>query len=268
MKSAPALFYIITLFFAFGCSKYQKVMNGDDVKAKVRMADSLYAVEEYDRAKVLYNEGKNAYLPQEDSRRVLYHLAYCEFYTDEKYLAAYHFNRFYESYPYSSQAEDALYMNAVCQYDVSPKYSLDQSSTKKAINAYQLFVSRFPNSEKVEGCNSKIDELRLKLETKAFENAKLWHQILDYKSAVTALNNFIENYPASNFREEAEFLIVESSYLLATMSVPKKKLERFNEALDNYRDFKADYPQSNFGEKADKIEKQIVEELKLQKANG
>lgn len=250
---APFLTVLMALLVFASCSKYQKVVNGDDIQAKVAMADSLYKKKDYDRAKALYNEAKNVFLAGEDQRRVLLHLAYCEYHTKEKFLASYHFNRFYESFPYSAQAEEALFMKAMCDYEASPKISLDQRSSTKAIAAFQLFASKYPTSERVAECNTKIDELRDKIEFKEYKNAKLWHQIMDYKSAVWALNNFVDDFPGSSYREEAEFLILESSYKLAELSIESKKEERYNQALEYYNSFRESYPKSSYLNEAKKI---------------
>lgn len=268
MQRHLILLYIVVLA-ASSCNNYQKVLNGDDPMRKIAAADSLYNLEEYGRAKMLYDAVKGAYMPAQESRKILFRLAQSEFHTAEYYLASYHFNRFFEQYPYSGDAEEALYMHAFCQYQVSPKTSLDQNSTTKAIQSFQLFASRYPNSERIAQCNQYIDELRSKLEDKAFSNAALWHQIEDYKAAVTALGNFITDYPASQYREEASFLLVESNYLLATLSVPSKKEERFNNAKLAYRNFIVTYPNSAHTSELNIILSKIEQELKkLNNENG
>nr|MBK9652583.1 hypothetical protein [Bacteroidota bacterium] len=57
-----------------------------------------------------------------------------------------------------------------------------------------------------------MDELRLKLETKAFKNARLYYQIEDYKAAIISLNNVVKDYPYSAYKEECLFY-TKSSYI-------------------------------------------------------
>lgn len=57
-------------------------------------------------------------------------------------------------------------MAAYCKFLDSPAYNLDQESTYDAIKELQLFVNRYPNSDRVEECNKYLDILRDKLEKK------------------------------------------------------------------------------------------------------
>jgi outer membrane protein assembly factor BamD len=45
-------------------------------------------------------------------------------------------------------------------------------------------------------------------------SAKLYYNLGDYKAAVIALNNSIEQFPETKYREEIMFLILKASYLL------------------------------------------------------
>ena len=242
---------IALIFFALvSCSPYQKVLNGDDYDAKYTYANDLFEKEQYAKAIPLYEELKRVFLGKDKMRVILLNLAYCEFNTNQLYLATYHFKQFYEAYPLAPQAETAFFMHCKCQYTLSPKHSLDQQSTQKAINAFEKFVATYPDSEKVNECNALIDELSIKIEEKAFISAKLYYNIGDFKAAVWALNNFIKDNPGSSFREEAEFLVLESAYKLAKNSVQKKKEERYVETVEYFKSFKKHFPESKFLDKA------------------
>jgi outer membrane protein assembly factor BamD len=86
-----------------------------------------------------------------------------------------------------------------------------------------------------------IMELRSKLEQKAFDNAKMYYQMENYKSATVALENMLREFPESPHKEEIEFLIIKSSYLLAVNSIDTKKEERFNATIESYHKFVDDY---------------------------
>ena len=51
--------------------------------------------------------------------------------------------------------------------------SLDQKETLTAIDKLQEFINSYPNSEKMSDANDLVQELRIKLELKAFEIANL-----------------------------------------------------------------------------------------------
>jgi outer membrane protein assembly factor BamD len=106
-----------------------------------------------------------------------------------------------------------------------------------------------------------IDELRLKLEQKAFDNAKLYYLTENYKSATVALENMIKDFPDSPHREEIEFLIVKSSYLLAINSVASKKEERLNNTIEYYHNFVDHFQDSKYIKKAEDFYADALREL-------
>ncbi|MGB0431651.1 MAG: outer membrane protein assembly factor BamD, partial [Bacteroidia bacterium] len=189
------------------CSEYQKVVNSDDYTLKLETANKLFGEEEFNKALPLYEELRRIFLGQDQMKTILYNLAYCEFNMEQYFLASYHFKQFYDSYPYSKNSEDALFMHSKCLYTTSPKSSLDQQSSQKAINAFEKFTNTFPDSEHVAECNKIIDELRSKIELKSYQTAKIYHKIQDYKAAVWALGNFTRDNPGSKYEEEARFLM-------------------------------------------------------------
>ena len=105
------------------------------------------------------------------------------------------------------KSEEVAFMNAHCYYLESPSYSLDATNTYKAIGELQYFIDKYPNSERVDKCNSLIDNLRDKLENKAFHNAKLYYDREDFSRF--ALNNVVNDFPDTDYREEAFFLILD-----------------------------------------------------------
>jgi outer membrane protein assembly factor BamD len=128
----------------------------------------------------------------------------------------------------------------------APNFSLDATNNYKAIKALQTFVNKFPASDKVEKCNELLDELRAILSKKAFENAKQYFVTENYKSAIIALENVLIDFPSYSNREEAHFLIVKSSYLLAKNSISTKVVDRLKATLDAYKQFKDNYPESKY----------------------
>jgi outer membrane protein assembly factor BamD len=126
-------------------------------------------------------------------------------------------------------------------------------NTFKALESLQLYVNLYPESEKIEECNGLIDLLRAKLELKSYEAAKLYYNIGEYKSAVIAFENSINDYPDSKYREEMEFLSIKSGYLYAKNSIASKQKERYELALGYYQEFIKDYPDSDFLNEAENI---------------
>ncbi|MBI3142748.1 MAG: outer membrane protein assembly factor BamD [Bacteroidetes bacterium] len=256
-----ALFFVAALT-GTACSEYQKMLNSEDYPGKFELANQLFADGKYGKALPLYDELKRIYLGQEQMKLIIYNLAQCEFETEQYYLAAYHYKQFYDSYPFAKQAEDALFLHCKCLYTTSPKESLDQSSAQKTISALESFALAFPDSDKILEANKLIDELRRKQEEKAFKTASLYHKIENYKAAVWALGNFNRDYPGSIYEEQAMFLVLESAYLYARVSVRKKQEERYIEFIEYYKGFKNAFPSSKLLKKAKEYLDNAQNELK------
>src|SRR3546814_2653565 len=130
---------------------------------------------------------------------------------------------FTETFQDSEHTEDCYYMMAFCYYKDSPIYSLDQSSTLKAIEQFQLYLDLYPASVKVDECNRFIDELRDKMERKSYENAQLFYTIGYYPAAIISLKHSLRQFPDTDFREAIEFLILKRNYLYAKNSIRSRK---------------------------------------------
>ena len=158
-------------------------------------------------------------------------------------------------------------MHAYCYYLDSPQFTLDQTNTLKALNELQLFVDQYPYSKRVEECNQLIDKLRFKLETKDYQNAKLYFRMEEYRAAYTAFRNIVKDYPSTVYREESLFLAFKSAFMLAENSIESKKSERYAMALSSYSEFSAAYPESLYKKEADGIAKDCSERLEKLSAN-
>lgn len=235
------------------CSKFQRVMKSTDMEAKYSAAIKYYEKKDYYHALQLFEELVTVFRGTSKAEMSYYYYTYCTYYVDDFTMAAYHFNNFVQSYPNSKLAEEMQYMFAYCFFLDSPVSSLDQTSTKEAIDKFQLFINKYPSSPKVAEANKYIDDLRLKLEEKAFSNAKLYYNIEQYKAAVVAMENVLKDYPATSFREEALYIILKSHYNYASNSVPQKQAERFREVKEDYYKFIDNFPQSKYLREAERI---------------
>tara|TARA_B100000927_G_scaffold7208_1_gene5721 strand:- start:6255 stop:6743 length:489 start_codon:yes stop_codon:yes gene_type:complete len=144
-------------------------------------------------------------------------------------------------------------MVAFCHYEEAPEFSLDATNTSLAIDKFQEFIDRYPNSDRVERCNELMDELRLNLSRKAFANAKQYHTTENYRAAIIALDNVLIDYPDVENRQEIYFLILESSYFLAINSISAKKEKRLNMTIEYYNQFIDNFPESVYNDDVKKI---------------
>jgi outer membrane protein assembly factor BamD len=259
-KNNKLLFSSLFLFilFALGCSKYQKLLKSNDNSAKYEGAIKYYEKKDYQRAFPLLEELMPLYRGAEKGELIYYYYCNANYFLNDFYVAAYHYKKFYQTYPSSKYAEECLYMSAYCNYIVSPPFSLDQESTIKAIEEFQVFSSAFPTSTRIDTCNIFLDELNNKLETKYLEHAKLYYKTENYKAAIVSFQNFLKDFPVSDYKEDVLYLTFKSWYFLTKNSIPEKKSERIKETIEAYYNFVDVFPNSKKIKEAESLYKNIT----------
>lgn len=241
-----ALFFPALVVFAFGCSGYNKVLKSNDPEYKFQKAVEYYKDGDCFKSLPIFDELIPILRGTQRSEDVYYYFAYNHYCTREYYLANFYFKNFVKNFPSSKYTEECTFMAAMCSYQISPDYTLDQTQTKLAIDEFQLFMNRYPGSSLRDSCNTMIETLRLKLETKAFDVAKQYLKTEKYKAAHLAFDNLFRDYPGTRFREEAMYLQVKAAHLYANNSLPAKMFERHESTVKSYLNFVAAFPESQW----------------------
>lgn len=225
---------------------------------KYEKAKEYYAKEDYGRTVMLLDEVVPLLRGSEVEEEASLLLAKTYFNQKDYAIAAQYFTHFRRNNPASAKAEEAQFSIAECFYHLSPNARLDQSSTKSAIDAYQLYLNIYPNGEKTALAESRIKEMEDKLVYKSFLNAKLYFDLgsylgNNYQSAVIAAQNSIAEYPETKYKEELSFLILKSKYIQAEKSVIEKMEERYRATIDEYYSFINEFPNSSYLKEAVKM---------------
>ena len=247
MKLASKLILLsAVLFYLTACTGYEKVLKSNDFKWKYREAVNYYKSQDYIRAATLFDQIATVFRGTDLADSVYFLQAMSYFHQRDYLLSGHYFRTFAQTYGGSSFVEQADFMSAFCYYLSSPRPELDQSTTVQAIQAFQLFLIKYPGTERKEEVTGYLNELREKLVEKSYLSAKLYYQLSDYKASIVALNNSLLKYPDSEHREEIMFMLVKSSYMLADNSVLTKKKDRFQDTIDEYYSFAAEFPESKY----------------------
>jgi outer membrane protein assembly factor BamD len=230
----------------FSCSEFGRVLKSDDVELKYAKAIEYTDSGECYKALPLLEELMGLCRGTDKAEKVFYYYCNAHFCVEDYYLAGYYYKQFTRTYPTSTWAEDCLYHAALCSQRLSPEFSLDQEETRAAIGDFQLFLDRYPGSQYRDTCNYLISKLNTKLERKEFEVCRLYVKTGKYKSGAQSLKDFLKRHPASDYKEEAMFLIIKSNFEFASNSVVSKQAERYAAVTESFATFAAAFPESDY----------------------
>ena len=253
---------VVTVLVVFsGCSGYEKLLKSSDYRMKFTKAMEYYEAEEYVRAGTLFDQISTVYRGTTKADTVFYYQAKSYFNQRDYILSGHHFKNLAFKFPNSGYAEEADYMVAYCFYKQSPKPSLDQTNSVQAVNYFQLFMIKYPSSDRNGMALQYIAEMRNKLVQKSYMSARLYYDLEDYKASIIALQNSLNEYPETEHREELMFLLLRSNFLLAENSIVNLQVERYQDAVDEYYSFVGEFPESNYRQQADRIYDAALKEI-------
>ncbi|NER13305.1 outer membrane protein assembly factor BamD [Leptobacterium flavescens] len=252
---------LVLVMLLSSCGEYQSALKSEDVKVKYELAEKYYNEGDYKRAVRLFEQIVPKYVGKPQGERIIFLYADAYYKREDYYLAAYQFDRFSKSYPRSEKAEEASFYGAKSYYELSPKFSIDQTETVNAIEKLQLYINKYPDSERIAEANEMVRELRIKLEKKAYERAKQYYTTSYYHAAIKALELFISDNPGTPYKEDALFYQFSASYALAINSIQQKKEERLADAKKLYESFSSDFGESKHMKEASDMMKTIDKEL-------
>lgn len=255
------LYFLLVSILFCSCSPYQKALKSDDVAVKYVMAEKKYDAKKYNKAIRLFEQMAPAFRGKPQSEKMFYMFAQSYYKTEQYYLSGYQFESFVSSYPKSEKVEEAGYLEAKSYSMLSPSYSLDQIDTVKAIDKLQAFIDTYPDSAYLPEANAALKKLTDKLEKKYYEIAKQYNTISDHKAALVALENFIGEYPGTQYKEAALFYRYDSAYKLAINSVPSKMEDRLRNAKIAYNNLVKFKENTTYKQKADEMLARIEKDL-------
>lgn len=149
-------------------------------------------------------------------------------------------------YPRGENVQEAAFNSAYCNYLDSPRSTLDQTSTYAALKELQLYIDLYPKDSRVEEATRLMDDLRDKLEVKDYNIAKLYYRMESYQAAITSLENLIDDYPDTDYREEVLYYITMAYWDYAEKSIYTKKKERYEGTVEAYNNLLHLYPESEY----------------------
>ena len=259
MKRILPILLLAGLAFQACKSQYDLILESNDTDAKYAAAFDYFNKGKYTKSAQLFESlsllvGGTA---REDT--VQYYWGLSNYSMGDYYTAETNFSKFISTYPYSPLAESAEFLRVDCLYKATLRYELDQTPTYAAMNAISAYMINNPESPNNDICRHMLEDLGERLDRKAYENARLYYKMEDYKASRVAFKNILKDDADNIYREDILYYSAMSSYKYAENSYANKQKERFLIFMDDYLNFIGEYPDSRYRKELDNLYAKVKE---------
>lgn len=243
---------VLVLVLASSCkSQYELLLNSNDNDLKYEKAFEYFNNEKYRRAAELFESLSQVSGGTDRDDTIKFYWGYSNYLYGDYVTAEANLKYFTDIYPLSPFTEYAKYLRIICLYKATYRYELDQVPTYQAMDAIGRFLIENPGSEHADECYAMLDDLNARLDKKAFEAARLYYIMEDYKASRTAFRNILKEDAETIYREDILYYTAMSSYEYALNSVREKQRERYLTFIDDYYNFVSEYPGSDYRKQLD-----------------
>lgn len=242
-------------------SQYEMLLNSNDADLKYEAAFAYFNEGKYSKAGSLFESLSVLTSGTERDDTVRYYWGLSNYKFKDYYTAETNFSNFIESYPHSPFTSEARYLRLDCLYRSTLRYELDQAPTYKAITEISEYIIDFPKTPHLQTCRDMLKELNDRLDKKAYEAAKLYYKMEEYKASRVALRNVLKDDADNIYREDILYYIAMSSYNYAHLSVPEKQKERYLTFVDDYLNLIGEIPESHYRKELDNVYRKVQKAL-------
>lgn len=180
MKKSVLITACVALLMTSCANQFNQVYKSQDSNLKYEFAKQYYAHGKYSRAQTLLSELITIKKGSTEAEESLYMLAMCEYNMKDYETAAEYFRKYVSSYPKGIYTERAKYYVGESLYMNAPEPRLDQSTTLTAISAFQEFLDLYPDSQLKKQATNRLFQLQDLLVEKEYKSAKLYYDLGTY----------------------------------------------------------------------------------------
>jgi len=252
----PCLIVIVALVVG-GCG-HKPVKTDLSLKERMQLGLRQFEKKKFLDAKNQFRIITLSYSGSADAAEAQYYLAECHYGLKEYILAGSEYERLLKVYPNSDFVDDAKLKLGMCYFKLSPKFSLDQDYTNKAIREFQEFLEEYHSSTLVPSAQQKLNECREKLAHKVYAAADQYYKMGYWDSAVIYFNMVLDGYYDSRFSPQAQYLIGECY----------RKMTRTAEARDAFQKVIEKYPRHDLASRARKALRDLKTDTPKNPAEG
>lgn len=247
------LISLLAVTALFSCRSEDLIRPGDTLEVAFEKAMMQFNDEKYNDAVRAFETVISIGRGTDYGQEAQYYLAESYFRAERYLLAASEFDRYAQYHPDSNRRQEVDFKEALCYYYMSPRYRLDQTYTRRAIEEFRLFRTRYPDSERAGEAAEYIEELRNKLAHRDYNAADFYMRTSRYNSAAIYYGLVIDNYPESKWAERALVKQIEAYVLYAENSVEERQAERYEKALESYNTYLQLFPQGDNRSRAEDL---------------
>jgi len=201
----------------------------------------------YTKAVEYFNIVRNYY--RDDPLAQMAELAIADVYfkKTEWDLARYSYDDFRRRYPRHEKVDYATYQIGMTLYKKAPKFAgRDQKWTAQAIQSWQGFEKRFPESEYRPEVEEKRTECIERLAKKELQIAEFYAKRKAWEAVRRRAEGLLNDYPNSEFRLQAKVLLVQALIELDRLDEIKNLWKQLQaESPEQADTLKRKYPQLN-----------------------
>ncbi|MDD4310334.1 MAG: outer membrane protein assembly factor BamD [Candidatus Cloacimonetes bacterium] len=183
-------YLIIILILLAGFTACSKNRTPESSETKLKKADELFAKKKYARAATIYDEisferksAATAYATLQQAERY--------FATNKFADARSKYEQFIASFPDHQRVNHAYFQVGVCLYEESLPPQYDQDETIRSIEAFRLFIEKFPTDTKYTSALDYIRKCQYKMLEKTYMNGYIHFKMKDYSAALMYFDEII-----------------------------------------------------------------------------
>ncbi len=242
---------LAALSFASCKSQFEALLNSSDADEKYKAAFDYFNAGKYQRAAQVFESLSVITNGTERDDTVQYYWGLSNYRFKDYYTAETNFAKLMDNFPRSPFIEEASFLRLDCLYRQTYRYELDQVPTHTALAALDQYMTSYPGNPHMDVCKEMTSTLNARLDRKAYENARLYYKMEDYKAARVAFKNVLKDDADNIYREDILYYTAMSSYKYAQLSVQSKQKERYLVFVDDYLNFVGEDPDSPYRKELD-----------------
>lgn len=124
--------------------------------------------------------------------------------------AATHYQQMVIDFPNHPRALEARFQTCEAYYRLSPRPALDQEYTLSALLHCQSVAENFPGTTEAQEAQTRVNELRVKLAQKIYDNGVFYFRRRAFDSAVVYFQAVLDQYPDTPLAPAALEQLVET----------------------------------------------------------